>query len=395
MGDFSAAGYRPDGVAAFRTSISDEVIAVYGADLDISPEMPLGELIGIMAAQLANTDEHLARVSNGFSILRSAGQQTQALSENFGIAQRVGRRAVITLSLAGVPGIVIPAGSIAETPDGVQFYLSDPVTLDSNGLAMGATAFSNVIADVRVPVGVVIRIATGVAGWHSVVNTSVSSGGIASETGGRFRRRYQDTIDGLSRSGSVREIRAAVLNAGIAQCRVEVNDGSTGADIITQGITIPENSFVVIAQAPASQYATVAAAIRSRKPPGFPTAGSVMIDGIRFTPAREIPLSITVDTRADFSFPSDGVDFIRSNLVDYSLGVWTAAPNLPEYRGFVIGAAINMNRLLAPINAVPGHDPVSVTVTDSVGNPIPSATSLDALYTVSASDITVNVTHVN
>ena len=61
-----------------------------GQDLDVSPETPQGQLIGLFALALTNIDEDLVALSNGMSLNTAAGNQLDAFGTMLQIFRRPG-----------------------------------------------------------------------------------------------------------------------------------------------------------------------------------------------------------------------------------------------------------------------------------------------------------------
>ena len=146
--------------------------------------------------------------------------------------------------------------------------------------------------------------------------------------------------------------------------------------------------------------ADVAAAIAATKSIGAPTVGDVDVDvphaqgfdiPISFRRVKAVPLQITVELTAGMGFPATGLVTIRANLVDWFAGTWVPGPGVFDQGGVGIGETLDTNRLLSPINAVPGHMVGSVVVTRVLAGAALGMPDLDERYTLAAGGITLNL----
>ena len=163
---------------------------------------------------------------------------------------------------------------------------------------------------------------------------------------------------------------------------------------------LPKNSVIAIVRG--GTDAAIAAAIRQTKGLGVATYGGAATDSRRvsvtvggndtaFRRVNEIAIRITLALTVSASFPSNGLQEIKDNLVGYGLGTWRGGAGQFDTFGFQIGQPIDARRILSPINAVFGHEIESIAITDSDGNALPDTPAIDTLYTLAESDITITV----
>ena len=111
---------------------------------------------------------------------------------------------------------------------------------------------------------------------------------------------------------------------------------------------------------------------------------------IRFRRVAPIPIAVAVTVRTTAVFPSTGLATIRSNLVAWAAGTWNPGAGIFDQAGVGIGEALDQNRILSPIQAVPGHQVTAISVT-RVGGGALGAPNLDERFTLASDNITLSL----
>ncbi|OWK36888.1 baseplate J/gp47 family protein [Fimbriiglobus ruber] len=158
----------PD-TSGLLTDVQSEYQAVFGADLVVTPDTPQGVLI--TAETLARTEvvNNNAAVANQINPNVAGGVFLDALMALTGMQRTVATPTVVTnVSLTGVSGTVIPAGSLAATSAGDQFQSVSTVTLVSGT----ATVNFQSVATGPIPCAgsALTTIVSAVLGWETVTN---------------------------------------------------------------------------------------------------------------------------------------------------------------------------------------------------------------------------------
>ena len=83
-------GIEPTTLAGYVAALEARFRSALGEDLDLAPETPQGQLIGVLAVTLAEVDEALVAVANGASRDRALGVQLDDLGSLLGIPRLEG-----------------------------------------------------------------------------------------------------------------------------------------------------------------------------------------------------------------------------------------------------------------------------------------------------------------
>ena len=101
-------------------------------------------------------------------------------------------------------------------------------------------------------------------------------------------------------------------------------------------------------------------------------------------------MAVAVSSAAGDGFPADGLAQMRANLLAWVAGTWDPGGAGFDRGGLAIGQSLDTNRLLSPINAVPGHTVATVTATRTGGAAL-GTPDLDERFTLATADITLTL----
>ena len=282
---------------------------------------------------------------------------------------------------------------------GEEFSLISSVIIGSDGTVDGNFQAVDP-GEITAFAGTVSAIVTLVAGLDTVRNAADHlSLGRDRETDISLRNRYEE-ITAQNSVSTVDALKAAIFNAGARRVRIEEND--TGTDITKQGLTILARSIMALVQGGSTD--SIAAAVLSHKPLGVAMSGdephsegaaSGLFQSVTQTALR---ISLTINVPGGSQFPGDGVNRIRTSIVEYAGGRFRGDVGQFEVDGFQIGEVIDISRFRVPVYSVPGHTITTMTVkvkgngdveTDT---DLPTTPNLNILYTVAAEDVLISVT---
>jgi len=201
------AGVTPEG---FVTKTYAEILAdietaqkgLLGNDLDVSPEQPLGEINGIVAAALRELWELGAAVYAARDPDGATDQSLSRLTTLTGTTRRGDQPGSVSLVVTLAAGATLPAGSIASTTDPTNRWL----TIESISNTGSAQANFAVLAQQETPGPVpaasttVSTIATPVSGWVSVTNLAAAIPGALAETDPALRSRRESELQAAGNS---------------------------------------------------------------------------------------------------------------------------------------------------------------------------------------------------
>ena len=358
MATVNAQGITPTSLAQYIADLGAAFQSALGSDLDLATETPQGQLIANLSLIMAQADEGVVAVGNGYSVARAQGIAQDDLVGLLGVERREATRSMVTATIAGVAGTGIPQYALAQTTAGDVFRATTAATISVGGSV--AVDFEAVeTGPAPAAAGALTEIVTNIVGWETVTNAAAASLGRDVETATALWGRYSRHVGRNART-STQALEAQLLEtAGVTDALVREN--ATGMSETEQGQVIPTRAIFSAVDGGAN--AAVGRTIADYKPGGAPTAGAssatvdvLNADGqqvdtivINFRRVADLPITLTAPITVGSGFPADGLERISNGLMAY----------VADYH---IGDPLDSTRLLAPILAVPGHQLGTLTI---------------------------------
>jgi hypothetical protein len=286
---------QPDIVASLTTGY----VSIYGADINLGPNTPDGQMMNIYATALEDNLELLQSVYNMFSLVNAYGVQLDNIGQLLGVIRQGGTftqaQVLVTVSqaltLLGQDALVgNPSATVFTVADqaGNQYQLLATHVFGGSGSAT-LTFVSVSIGQILTSANTITTVLTPILGVSSVNNPSTAGDviGTTEETDSAYRVRMAQSFQ-LAAIGPADAVRAQVLNIpGVLDAFVPENDtGGIIDGVFANGIMNIVNQGVV-------PDASVAQAIYAKKSSGcqqtrqFVTAGNThsnqTVDGLSFT----------------------------------------------------------------------------------------------------------------
>lgn len=332
--------------------------------IDFDEDDPFIQFINIAIDELTTAWEQLEIAYGQFNVLLSEGPSLSGLVQLNGIGRKEGSPSTVLIQLTGSPGLRVPSGTqVSDANRETIWQFIEDVYLDgSTGLAI-ATAYSIENGTFNYSTGQInLIVTTNISGLDSIVNTADSVPGLPDEDDPILRLRQKDST--TTPAQSIPEaIYAAVLNLeNVRLVRVYVNK-----TLAVDANGIPAKRIAVVVSGGDNEE--IATAIFIRTGVAVDTYGNTFVtfpdqlqqsNTIYFVRPDEISIYVDVDITVidDSTFPADGVDLIKQNIVDYSMGGASALgitdTETFDQTGFLPGEDVVVSRLFTPINAVPG-----------------------------------------
>lgn len=252
--------------------------------------------------------------------------------------------------VTGVPGTVIPAGSVIRNDNDDLFTSSEDATIEENGQVYvyfyandpGAISATNLD-----------YISTPVVGWETVSTVNAVTGAVT-ESDAEYRKRIADSrYTGLAMIPSIR----AKLNAVDGIQGYALYENFTGGtktiqneDGTNSNVTLPAHSICLIVK-DASNSEAIAKALYTSKPCGCDytslSGHSVSVVVIDRGGTREVPYTITFNTAASVTL--DVEISVKTNKyagddlyakIKAAIKTWQEN-GVPEVEGISIGTAVS------------------------------------------------------
>ena len=334
-----------------------EARAKFGEDINTSLKSPLGVILRLYAWFLGVVWMLAEKVYYSGFVSTAEGVSLDRLLPYGGIKRFTEDWARGDITITGEPNTTVEAGFQVSTKYDVFFETLDDLLLDDSGTGTVAIQALEPGPNGNVLAGEIDIIVQPSANVFSAVNESKTDGGRYPETDAEVKERYNRSES--RGSSTLDSIYSEVSGlSGVRTVKVIENDNDT-----TDEAGRPPHSFETIVLGGVTDE--IAQAIFRKKPAGIKTYGSesVMVKDIsgtereiKFSFADILPLYVNVAISRNEKFPVDGIDLVRSQVIQYIGGL---DENGTRYPGLELGEAVIVSKVLRNIT-VPGIEDVHV-----------------------------------
>lgn len=368
MGQLTNSGYQvktPDEYFEEEKALYQEIDPEWNLD----PSTPDGLKLAHDSEIFAALDQLIKQAYDARDPDKATGKDLDVLRKLTGATRSLGTASSATLTLSGVAGTFIPAGSKAKTSDGIEFETDDNVTLSGNGVST-VSAHCTELGAIAVGANRITEIVTVVGGWQKVSNPAPASIGSNTDSDSVFRIKSARSVAkvGVAQRDSIYGEIYDV--AGVRKVMIYENKMNSGDyDKMHNPYSLPPHSIAIVVDG--GSDADVAQAIFRKLNPGCTLyAAGTKVERIVYsevyrnsfdiiTFSRPTPVAVNIeikiaDPKNACSSLEDLQQVIRTSILDYANGEL-----LPDGIGFVtsgfdIGESVPYNRLFTPVNKVLG-----------------------------------------
>lgn len=221
MSGLDATGFEPKRLQEIREEIETQLVAELGVSLSFGGDTVLGQLVGVLAQQIALVWEGEGALYRALDPEQAVGESLRIIARLRGVVPQGAERAFGTISITATAGTIIPAGSRARNPTtGVAVETVGSTTVGSGGTAVIAVQTVEPGAAVSAVNGIT-QIVTPVAGWSAITASSVLSGG----------RDAEDDVTLYNRLTATRNVTSAV--EGAIRARLLAVEGVEAAIVLS------------------------------------------------------------------------------------------------------------------------------------------------------------------
>lgn len=394
---FTPAGITLPTEAEILDGVLSDMDAAFGGGLNLALETPQGQLASSQAAIVADKNAELAYIINQLDPQYAADRFQDALGRIYFLTRKPATATTVAATLTGVPGTIVPAGTLAQDTSGNSYANLGDATIGAAGTVIAQ--FANLeLGPIPCAAGTLTQVYQAVAGWDAIDNAA--AGTLGSEVEGRadfeYRRKNSVAANG---HGSAASIYAAVFAVdGVLD--VYVTENSTAAPVNTGATNYPLGAHSVYVAAIGGTDADVANAIWSKKDLGCNMIGNTTATvtddsgyaypapsyAIKFERPAALPIFFSVQIVNDPSLPANIVTLIQ----DAILARFNGQDGTARER---IGATIFASRYYGAVGlAYAGVSLLSVAV--GIGAPAADANivvGIDQAPTLSAANIAVTL----
>ncbi|QBL97926.1 hypothetical protein EauM23_00033 [Exiguobacterium phage vB_EauM-23] len=349
----------------FRRKTYDELLEdmeikareLFGADINTSPRAFMGLLLRLFAWFLSLAWVLLERVYYSGYVSTATGLQLDRLAKLVGIRRRNASPANGLVTIEGPEDKVIPIGTevtgeaegspIYQTTEDAVIGSGGSVTIPVEALESG-TAFN-------VGANVLMQLVEPDTDIMTINNPNAIANGQDREEDYEFRSRILDAVAG----GGTSNIRNDLLAVdGVRAATLFENDQNEEVD------GMPPHSIRAVVLDGDDE--AIGSALLAAKPGGIQTVGDASVTVkdmsgrdkvVKFDRAEEVDVYIRLSITRNDAFPFDGVDRVKTSLVQYIGGLGSDGR---LYAGLGMGDDVVFSRLIGTVYGTPGVFDVTV-----------------------------------
>jgi hypothetical protein len=262
---FGPTGFIAPAESAVLTGVQADMNAAFGGNLNPSLETPQGQLSSSMTAEIGNCNDLFVKLTQQMDPAYADGRMQDGIARIYFLERKPAIATLVTATVTGLAGVVIPAGSIALATDGNKYASATDITIPVGGSTTGTfnCTVTGPIACVAHALNAIYR---AIPGWDTIDNAADGVLGQNVESREDFEFRREQSVF-LNSVGSNPAVRAAVMAVpGVLDAYVI--DNPTASPVSVGGITLGAYSLYVAAIGGDPQL--VAQAVWSKKSPGCP-----------------------------------------------------------------------------------------------------------------------------
>lgn len=190
---------------AILEDVQNEYKQAFGADLVVTPNTPQGVLI--VAETIARTAvaDNNAALANQINPNVAGGVFLDAIGELTGSFRSPATPSLVTVTITGVTGTIIPQGSQAsDSVNSNLFQTTETVTIGiSNTVSVVMKSVEN--GPITADASTLTQIVSNVLGWETVTNPAAAVPGTLTQTDEQFRNERRVTLfaQGASTAGAI------------------------------------------------------------------------------------------------------------------------------------------------------------------------------------------------
>ncbi len=274
------AGLTPQGYSAetedeYVQDLNAAILANVDAGLDLSPDQPLGQIIGIVAAKLASLDGTIQTAYNAINPNAAEGALLANAAALSGTLPQVATYGTVTVQLNMNASTTVSAGTVFAVVNqpANTWVLLNSVTSTTSGFYTGLCRASNPGAFVA-NANTITVINTPAVGLLGVNNATAASSGVDADTDTTLRQKRLIQLAGEG-SGTLDSIVSAVdkVSEGIISVF-----GFENTSLVTDSTGLPGKAFRIViwdGASPTDSLNDIAQAIWDNKPSGIQSFGAL------------------------------------------------------------------------------------------------------------------------
>lgn len=230
---FTPAGLVIPAETDVLAGVQADINAAFGGGLNPALETPQGQLASSQAAVIGDKNNEFALIVNQVDPQYAADRFQDAIGRIYFLTRKPATSTAVTATLTGLPGTVVPAGTLAQDTSGNTYACSADATIAVTGTVNAE--FQNIqTGPIPCAAGTLTQVYQAVPGWDAITNAADGTLGNNVESRADFEYRRKNSV-ALNGKGTPSAIYAEVFALpGVLD--VYVKDNPTGIVTLTGSI---------------------------------------------------------------------------------------------------------------------------------------------------------------
>lgn len=189
MGQLTKHGFKIERLDEIVEKLENGFRSIYGADINVDPDAPDGQMIGLIAQIKADMEEVADTIYKALDPELASGAWLEQRVAYAGLIRRQASHSYLRAKLSGRFGTLIPQGSIIEDEKRQRWLTTEALTIAENSEVL-TTLKSDLMGAFSLTASSELQMITRVLGWESVTPLANAVEGSDEESDFKLRQRF-------------------------------------------------------------------------------------------------------------------------------------------------------------------------------------------------------------
>ena len=319
-----------------KNAIREAILANYGDSISKIEGSFAADMAAAASVEMAKIYATIDYAMQTFLLQTNEGEYLELRAAEYGIRRKAGTKAAVSITVTGVDGTNIPAGTRMLAADGLMFVTDEDATVSGGEATISATA-EKAGAQYNIAAGKITYLFTNIEGISSITNNAAAVGGSDDESDEALRNRILMRLQMPATSGNAYHYRLWAMEVdGVGAAKVLPL--WNGAGTVKVVLASPDMGAV---------SADIITAVQSHIEACRPIGADVTVVSAT---AKNINVSVTVEISADTTLDAvkkefeaavseylQGIAFELSSVSYNKIGyLLLAIPGVNDYSGLKV-----------------------------------------------------------
>lgn len=203
-----------------KNAIREAILANYGGSVSKIEGSFAADMAAAASVEMAKIYATIDYAMQTFLLQTNEGEYLELRAAEYGISRKAGTKAAVSITVTGVDGTNIPAGTRMLTTDGLMFVTDGDASV-SDGVAAITAIAEKAGAQYNIAAGKITYLFTNIEGISSITNNAAAVGGSDDESDEALRNRILMRLQMPATSGNAYHYRLWAMEVdGVGAAKV-------------------------------------------------------------------------------------------------------------------------------------------------------------------------------